>query len=97
MGVVSSSRSGTRKQNVKRLAARGLKHAYIDGGVSITRFLAAGLIQRFVLTRSPVLRGSGIPLFGYLSHDIRFEHVATRAYASGLVSTEYNIAYISGQ
>ncbi len=94
-GAVCDFMSGTPREIVTRLAERGLKHAYIDGGETITRFLEAGLIQRFILTRIPVLLGSGIPLFGYLSHDIRFEHVATRAYASGMVQSEYNIAYIS--
>ena len=45
-----------------------------------------------IITRIPVLLGSGIPLFGFLPHDIRLEHVATRSYASGLVQSEYAIA-----
>ena len=68
------------------------KHLYIDGGVTVQGFLAAGLIQRLIITRIPVLLGSGIPLFGPLSHDIRFEHVATRSYPSGLVQSEYLVA-----
>jgi hypothetical protein len=35
-----------------------------------------------------VLLGSGIPLFGPLSPDIRLQHVATRSYPSGLVQRE---------
>jgi hypothetical protein len=38
-----------------------------------------------------VLLGSGIPLFGPLTRDIRLEHVATRSYPSGLVQSEYVI------
>jgi dihydrofolate reductase len=77
---------------VTRLGERGMKHLYIDGGVTIQRFLEAGLIQRVIITRIPVLLGTGIPLFGSLSHDIRLEHVATRSYPSGLVQSEYVIA-----
>jgi dihydrofolate reductase len=77
---------------VARLAERGMKHLYIDGGVTIQRFLEAGLIQRVIITRIPVLLGSGIPLFGPLARDIRLKHVATRAYPSGLVQSEYMIA-----
>jgi dihydrofolate reductase len=76
---------------VTRLAARGIEHIYVDGGVTIQRFLRAGLIQRVIITRIPVLLGTGIPLFGPLAHDIRFEHSATRWYASGLVQSEYMI------
>ena len=71
------------------LAARGVQHAYVDGGITIRRFLEAGLIDRLVITRVPVLIGSGIPLFGALSRDVRLRHVATRAYVTGLVQSEY--------
>jgi len=60
--------------------------------VTIQHFLEAGLIQRVTLTRIPVLLGSGLPLFGPLSHAIRLEHVGTRSFASGLVQSEYRIA-----
>jgi dihydrofolate reductase len=69
-----------------------MKHLYVDGGVTIQGFLAAGLIQRLIITRIPVLLGSGIPLFGPLSQDIRLEHVATRSFAGGMVQSEYVIA-----
>jgi dihydrofolate reductase len=77
---------------VTRLAQRGMKHLYIDGGVTIQGFLSAGLIQRLTITRIPVLLGSGIPLFGFLPHDVQLEHVATRSYQSGLVQSDYVIA-----
>ncbi len=76
---------------VRRLAASGARHLYIDGGITIQRFLRAGLIQRLVVTRVPVLIGEGIPLFGALPHDVRLQHVATRHYPSGLVQSEYRI------
>jgi dihydrofolate reductase len=91
-GAVCELMAGTPHEIVTRLTQRGWKHLYIDGGVTVQRFLAAGLIQRMIITRIPVLLGSGIPLFGALSHDIRFEHVATRSYASGMVQSEYVIA-----
>jgi dihydrofolate reductase len=77
---------------VDRLAARGMDHLYIDGGVTIQRFLEAGLIQRLIITRVPVVLGAGIPLFGPVARDLRFTHVATRAYPSGLVQSEYVLA-----
>lgn len=90
-GVNGEVMAGTPNEIARRLAQRGLQHVYVDGGETIQGFLEAGLIQRLIITRIPVLLGSGISLFGTLSRDIRLQHVATRAYPSGLVQTEYAI------
>ena len=90
-GGVVDQMSGDPREIVAKLDAQGVKHAYIDGGVTIQRFLRAGLIQRLIITRVPVLIGSGIPLFGALDADVKLRHVATRSYASGLVQSEYTI------
>jgi dihydrofolate reductase len=74
-----------------QLAARGFRHIYVDGGLTIQRFLEARRIQRLIITRVPVLIGSGIPLFGPLAQDVLLTHVATRHYASGLVQSEYEV------
>jgi dihydrofolate reductase len=49
------------------------------------------LIQSLTITRVPVLIGQGIPLFGTLPADIHLRHVATQAYPSGLVKSEYQV------
>ncbi|WP_370295078.1 dihydrofolate reductase family protein [Pseudomonas benzenivorans] len=74
---------------IERLAQRGAKHLYIDGGQTIQGFLRAGLIQQLIITRVPILIGSGIPLFGALLHDIRWRHMATQTFANGLVQSRY--------
>jgi dihydrofolate reductase len=89
-GVVQQM-SGFPAEIVSRLAADGVQHVYVDGGITIQGFLRAGLIQRLIITRVPVLIGEGIPLFGALPHDIRLHHVGTRQYPSGLVSSEYRV------
>lgn len=83
--------SGEPADIVRQLEARGFGHIYVDGGITIQRFLRAGLIQRIIITRVPVLIGAGIPLFGPLQHDITLKHVGTHAYAGGLVSSEYEV------
>ena len=90
-GGVVEQMSGEPAEIVKQLKSRGFKHAYIDGGITIQRFLAAGCIDRMVITRVPVLIGAGIPLFGPLPSDIGLRHVATRSYSGGLVQSEYEI------
>jgi len=83
--------SGTPHEITTRLEARRFQHAYVDGGITIQRFLAAGLIHRLVITRVPVLIGTGIPLFGPVPRDIALRHVATRCYDGGLVQSEYQL------
>lgn len=63
--------SGSPAEITDRLAASGAKHTYIDGGITVQRFLQARLIQRLIITRVPVLIGEGIPLFGSLPHDVQ--------------------------
>jgi dihydrofolate reductase len=88
-GAVVEHMSGPPVELVSQLAARGVRHVYVDGGITIQRFLQAGLIQRLIITRIPVLLGDGIPLFGALQRDILLQHIETRQYASGLVQSEY--------
>src|SRR5271154_3746337 len=88
-GGVVEQMAGTPAEIVAKLAASGVQHIYVDGGITVQRFLRAGLVQRLTITRVPVLIGDGVPLFGALPGDIRLRHVATRDYPSGLVSSEY--------
>lgn len=89
--------SGTPREIVARLGASGVRHIYVDGGKTVQAFLNDGLIQRMVITRLPVLIGTGIPLFGPTPHDIRLRHVGTKAYENGLVQSEYEVAAPSTQ
>ncbi|MCQ4162254.1 RibD family protein [Roseomonas sp. GC11] len=46
------------------LAARGLRRIFVEGGgLTVSRFLAAGGLDRLHVTVAPVLLGSGIPAF----------------------------------
>lgn len=90
-GGVVEQMDGPPAEIVSRLAASGAHRLYVDGGITIQRFLRAGLVQRLVITRVPVLIGAGIPLFGTLEHDVRLHHVMTRHYPSGLVQSEYRV------
>jgi dihydrofolate reductase len=90
-GCVVEQMSGLPAEIERQLKSSGFNHAYIDGGLTIQRFLAAGLIDRVVITRVPVLIGAGIPLFGPLPRDVSLRHVVTRSYSGGLLQSEYEI------
>jgi dihydrofolate reductase len=88
-GVPVERLSGTPDDVVAHLSDRGFQRLYVDGGSTIQQFLRAGLIERLIITRVPVLIGTGISLFGELKQDIRLRHVATRQLKGGLVQSEY--------
>src|SRR5277367_5127817 len=67
--------SGEPEKIAAKLEATGAYHLYVDGGITIQRFLRAGLIQRLIITRVPVLIGEGIPLFGTVPQDIKLRHI----------------------
>lgn len=90
-GGVVEQMAGPPAQIIAKLDSSGTRHLYVDGGITIQAFLRAGLIQRLIITRVPILIGVGIPLFGMLPHDVLLSHIATQWYPSGLVKTEYHI------
>ena len=77
----------------------GCKHAYIDGGITIQKFLEAKLIQHMSITRVPILLGSGIPLFGNNDDDtggqqqLNLTHIETNSYSNGFVTSKYDVIY----
>jgi dihydrofolate reductase len=44
-----------------------------------------------ILTHIPILIGDGLPLFGALDQDIDLEHLDTRSFPSGLVTSRYRV------
>ena len=91
-GGVVEQLAGTPAEIISKLAASGAHNLYVDGGITVQRFLHAGLVQRLIITRVPVLIGEGIPLFGRLGRDVQLRHIATQQYASGLVKSEYQVS-----
>jgi len=68
------------------LQARGLRRIFIEGGgVTVSRFLAAGLLDRLHVTLAPLLLGSGIPAFTLpgVSHPDQGLRVAWTVYRLG--------------
>jgi dihydrofolate reductase len=90
-GAVVEPMAGPPPEIVSKLAETGAHNLYVDGGITIQRFLRAGLVERLIITRVPVLIGKGIPLFGALPRDLHLRHIATQHYPSGLVKTEYEV------
>lgn len=77
------------KDLVRHLSEAGYTSLYIDGGKTIQSFLKEDLIDELIITKIPVLIGSGIPLFADLEHDLSFRHIETKTYPNGLVKSHY--------
>ena len=73
------------------LTESGAKHLYIDGGKTIQSFIVEGLINEITITKVPILIGSGIPLFGEITKDIKLGHLVTNSYKNGFVQTKYEV------
>lgn len=76
---------------VARLADRGFRHLYVDGGVTIQRFLQAGLIDEMIVTQIPVLLGEGLPLFGTLGVELALRLLDSTSYKNGFVQNHYQV------
>jgi diaminohydroxyphosphoribosylaminopyrimidine deaminase / 5-amino-6-(5-phosphoribosylamino)uracil reductase len=76
---------------VAALADRGLRRIFVEGGgITVSRFLAAGALDRLHVTIAPLLIGSGIPAItlpeaATLSEGIRFDWSVYRLGADLLV------------
>jgi len=82
---------------MQELGSKGWQRAYVDGGRIVQSFLRAGLISDITVTHIPILIGQGLPLFGQLDRDINLEHLETRSFPSGLVSSKYRVQQPNGQ
>ena len=76
----------------RKLSENGAKHLYVDGGVTIQRFLREGLVDEITITTIPIILGTGIPLFGSMERDVRLSHCRTKTYDFGFVQTTYKVA-----
>jgi len=86
--------SGTPQKIVSELAKAGKKHVYIDGGITIQRFLKEKLITELTITVIPILLGSGIPLFGNEGIEQPLELIEVFTSDSGTVQKRYRIKSI---
>jgi dihydrofolate reductase len=75
----------------ERLSQEGAKRLYIDGGNTIQRFIASGLLNDITITLIPVAIGSGIPLFAKTEKDTSLKLISSKKYDFGFVQSTYEI------
>ncbi len=85
--------SGDIQGLILKLENVGLKHAYIDGGSTITSFLNLKLIDEMTITKAPVLLGDGVPLFGKISQRVKLENAKAVAFPNDFTQVKYSVNY----
>lgn len=80
------------KEAVAQWASEGIEHVYVDGGVVISAFLTAGLIDDLTLTIVPLLLGDGLPLFHPGRPQARLTLQESKTFPSGVVWLRYQRA-----
>ena len=81
--------NGNLKTIVKELNSRGYNNLYIDGGKTIQSFLKQDMIDELIITRIPIILGSGIPLFEEMDSELKMDHVKTEILNNTLVKSRY--------
>ncbi|HYD96560.1 MAG TPA: dihydrofolate reductase family protein [Noviherbaspirillum sp.] len=83
--------SGSPDEIVEKLGTQGFNHLYIDGGITIQRFLNTGLINELTITRIPILLGRGIPLFHHGEKEQTLRLISADVSENGFVQERYEV------
>jgi dihydrofolate reductase len=86
--------SGDIQDLILQLEGSGFKHAYIDGGSTITSFINRKLIDEMTITKAPVLLGEGIPLFGKINQSVKLENAKATAFPNEFIQVKYSVNYL---
>jgi dihydrofolate reductase len=79
------------EQLLELLSSQGVRHIYIDGGITIQKFLNAGLVNELTITTIPLLIGAGRRLFGEIHRDTHLVHISTKSFSFGCVQSKYQV------
>ena len=90
---IVSSDSGPPGELVKRDPMAESRHIHVDGGITVQRFVSAGLVDEVTITWVPVLLGEGRPLFGVTGHDVSLDLQRTRSWSNGYVQSAYKVRH----
>lgn len=79
---------------INQLNVNGFKHAYIDGGATITSFINLKLINEMTITKAPIILGEGIPLFGKINDKVKLENAQATAFPNDFIQVKYDVCYL---
>lgn len=83
--------SGDLRDLLSKLYGDGIKHIWVDGGITASKFLEAGLVDNLTISIIAMVLGSGIPLFSTMNKEQPCRLVSSDSYPSGLVQLKYKM------
>ncbi len=81
--------SGKIPELYSQLKMNGFRHAYVDGGSTITSFLQYDLIDEICVSQAPVLLGSGLPLFGNIGKTVKLSAAQAKVFSNDFIQWKY--------
>lgn len=87
--------SGQLPDLLTKLHTENIKHIWVDGGITVSRFLEAGLVDDITISVIAMVLGSGIPLFSTMNREHKCRLISTQSYPSGLVQLKYEVPHDS--
>jgi len=75
------------------LHSEGFKRVWVDGGITVSKFLEAGLVDDITISIIAMVLGSGIPLFSTMNQEHKCRLISTQSYSSGLVQLKYEVVF----
>lgn len=83
--------SGQLPELLSKLHSENIKHIWVDGGITASKFLEAGLVDELTVSIIAMVLGSGIPLFSVMNKEHSCHLISTQPYPSGLVQLKYEV------
>lgn len=76
---------------LSKLHFENIKHVWVDGGITASKFLEAGLVDELTISVIAMVLGSGIPLFDVMNREHKCRLISAKPYPSGLVQLKYEV------
>lgn len=83
--------SGHLPDLLTKLHAENSKHIWVDGGITASKFLEAGLVDELTISIIAMVLGTGIRLFSTMNQEHKCRLLSSQSYPSGLVQIKYEI------
>lgn len=81
---------GNIKQLAEKLYAEGIKHVYVDGGMTACHFLNEKMIDQMTLSVIPIILGAGIPLFSHIDTELACHLISSQSCGVRILSSGCN-------